>query len=142
MSQLLAIRPSLRIGLLLLALTAAILLLMARLGGSPRGLTALPLLDFVEYWAAGRLNVHGENPYDPVQVEQLERSVGRDREGILMWNPPWTLALVMPLGLLDCRVAHLLWLCLHLVVLVWCSDALWRLYDGDVENRMQARMLT
>jgi hypothetical protein len=25
----------------------------------------LPIDGFVEYWAAGRLNAHGENPYDP-----------------------------------------------------------------------------
>lgn len=141
MPQLPTMRSSLRLGLLLLALTAATLLLFARLNSSPRGLTSLSLLDFAEYWAAGRLNLHGENPYDPVQVEQLERSVGRDKDGILMWNPPWTLALVMPLGLLDCRVAHLLWLGLHLIVVVWCADALWRVYGGAAATRMQARML-
>lgn len=141
MRQLLAMRSSLRLGLLLLALTAASLLLFSRLNSAPRGLSSLALLDFVEYWAAGRLNLHGENPYDPVQVDQLERSVGRDKDGILMWNPPWTLALVMPLGLLDCRVAHVFWLGLHLMVLVWCADALWRVYGGAAETRMQARML-
>jgi hypothetical protein len=141
MSQPLAASSPQRLGVLVLALAGALLLLFVQLKGSPRGLTALPLYDFVEYWAAGRLNAHGDNPYDPVQVEQLERSVGRDSGGILMWNPPWTLALVMPLGLLDCRVAHLLWLGLHLIVLVWCSDALWRVYGGPPERRMQARML-
>jgi hypothetical protein len=35
----------------------------------------------------------------------------------------------------------LLWLCLHLIVLVWCSDALWRQYCGPAETRMQARLL-
>ena len=133
MSQLSAIHPSLRVSLLVLALIAALAIMWVQLGSSSRGLTSLPLYDFVEYWAAGRLNLHGENPYDPARVEELERSVCVDGQVILMWNPPWTLALVMPLGLLDCRAAHLLWLCVHLVVLIWCMNALWRLYGGAAE---------
>jgi hypothetical protein len=135
MFHLLATRSSLRLVLLLILLTAATLLLLAQLGGSPRGLISLPLLDFVEYWAAGRLNVHGENPYNPERIQELEREAGRTSEGILMWNPPWTLPLVMPLGLLDCRAAHLLWLTLHFAVLAWCTDALWRLYGGSASRR-------
>lgn len=136
-----AIRPSRRIWLWVMALVAASGAMLVQLGGSARGLTALPLHDFVEYWAAGRLNAHGENPYDPERIHQLEREVGRTSEGILMWNPPWTLPLVMPLGLLDCRVAHLLWLALQFAVLAWCADALWRLYGGDVSRRWLAWLL-
>ena len=135
MSQSLPVRTSLRAGLLLFALAAALVLLPIQQNGSGRGLSSLPLLDFVGYWAAGRLNVHGENPYDPERVEQLERAAGRDDEGIVMWNPPWALPLVMPLGLLDCRSARLLWLTLHLLVLVGCADALWRLYGGPATQR-------
>jgi hypothetical protein len=138
MSQLSAARRSLRLSLLFLALIASLAILWLQLGGSPRGLTALPFYDFVEYWAAGRLNLHGENPYDPAQVQELEHSVGITSEAILMWNPPWTLALVMPLGLLDCRDARLLWMCVHLAVLIWCIDSLWRLYGGNAEHRLHA----
>ncbi len=141
MSQLSAIRPAVRLGLLFLALIAASAILWIQHSGSSRGLTALPLFDFVEYWAAGRLNLHGENPYDPARVEELERSVGVDSEAILMWNPPWTLPLVMPLGLLDCGVARLLWMCLHLAVLIGCIDILWRLYGGAAEHRLRACIL-
>ncbi len=101
----------------------------------------MPLHDFVEYWAAGQLNLQGENPYDPERVHQLEREAGRSSEGILMWNPPWTLALVMPLGLLDCRTAHLLWLALQFAVIAWCTDALWRLYGGATGRRWLAWLL-
>src|SRR2546425_7820696 len=62
----------------------------------------LPPDDFVEYWAAGRLNASGENPYDPDRLVPLERETGRDvDEAGMMWNPPWTLTLAMPFGLLD-----------------------------------------
>jgi hypothetical protein len=58
-----------------------------------------------------------------------------------MWNPPWTLPLVMPLGLLDCRTAHLLWLALQFVAVLWGTDALWRHYRGAVERRGLAWLL-
>jgi hypothetical protein len=137
MSQLLAMRPSRRRGLLGVGLTAALVLLLVQIGGS----SALPLYDFVEYWAAGRLNVHGENPYDPQRIHELEREAGRDDDAILMWNPPWTLPLVMPLGLLDCHTAHLLWLALLFAAIVTSADALWRLYDGPLAQRWIAWLL-
>ena len=64
-------------------------------------------------------------------MHDLERAAGRSEDGILMWNPPWTLPLVLPFGLLSVRAAHLLWLILQLGVLVFCADRLWRLYGGD-----------
>jgi hypothetical protein len=124
-----------RFRVLLVGLLAAILVLFAQVGWPPRGLTGMPLHDFVEYWAAGYLNLHGENPYDPDRIQELEQAVGRDTPGILMWNPPWTLSLVMPLGLLSCRTAHLVWLLVHFLVLAWCADALWRRYGGPLEQR-------
>jgi hypothetical protein len=127
--------------LLALALAVAVVVLLVQLHGSARGLTTLPLHDFVEYWAAGRLNVHGDNPYEPERIQQLEREAGRTSDGILMWNPPWTLALVMPLGLLDVRTAHLLWLALQFAVLAWCADVLWRLYGGPAARRGVAWLL-
>jgi hypothetical protein len=139
MSQPLIARPSLRVGLLTFALGIALLLLVQ--GGAARGLTSVPLLDFVGYWAAGRLNAQGENPYDVERVEQVEQAAGREGDGIVMWNPPWALPLVMPLGLLDCHTARLLWLALHLAVLVGCAEALWRLYGGTVARRGLAWLL-
>ncbi len=141
MSQSLPARRSARPWLLLAALVVAVVIMGVQMRGPARGLTALPLLDFVEYWAAGHLNVHGENPYDPERIEELERQTGRTSDGILMWNPPWTLPLVMPLGLLDCRTAHLLWLALQFAVVLWCADALWRHYGGPVSRRGLAWLL-
>jgi glycosyl transferase family 87 len=102
---------------------------------APQSLLGLPLYDFVEYWAAGRLTLQGENPYDIDRMEQLQREAGRTDEGILMWNPPWTLPVVLPLALFDVRVARLVWLGLHLLVLGFCADRLWRLYGGAADFR-------
>jgi hypothetical protein len=66
--------------------------------------------DFLEYWAAGRLNLRGENPYDPQNLLAEQRTVQPDRaNAVMMWNPPPSLALYMPLGLLPAKWASLLW---------------------------------
>ncbi len=135
MARLATFRPSRMFWLIVLAFAATLTVLILPLVGSS-GLTALPMHDFVEYWAAGRLNVHGENPYDVDRVQELEREAGREADTILMWNPPWTLPLVMPLGLLECRTAHLLWLAVLLAAVVWSADALWKLYGGASEHRL------
>lgn len=66
--------------------------------------------DYVEYWAAGRLNLEGKNPYSADLLLPLERDAGRDTdEAVMMWNPPWTLAIAMPLGAMPARVGQLVW---------------------------------
>jgi hypothetical protein len=89
------------------------------------------LQDFVEYWAAGRANLDRENPYDAAVVYRHERAVSPElTAAIMMWNPPWTLTIVMPFALLPARLGFVLWLGLHLVVILVCADGLWRNYGG------------
>ncbi len=96
--------------------------------------TLLPPDDFVEYWAAGHLNAQGRNPYDPDALLPLQRVAGRDTdEAIMMWNPPWTLAWVMPFGLAQPRLAQLLWLAMGGVLLLWGSDRIW-LWSGGASQ--------
>ncbi len=122
-------------------LTAAgVLLAAAVLGGQVRQLLADPSVwppdDFVEYWAAARLTLTGGNPYDPAQLLPLQRGAGRATdEAVMMWNPPWSLTAVLPLGLLPAREAQLLWLAVNLVAAGWCGDRLWLRYGGDPARR-------
>jgi hypothetical protein len=132
--------PRLRLVGLGLALVAAVLGLALQ-GRASGGLQALPMHDFVEYWAASRLLLEGSNPYDPEQVHELERQAGHTEEGFLMWNPPWALPLVLPLGLLPVRTAHLLWLLFHLALVVGCAAALWHVYGGPSSRRVLALLL-
>jgi hypothetical protein len=120
-----------------LALIVAVLLLQGRsLLARP---DFLPLDDFVEYWAAGHLNALGQNPYDPESVHKLQDDIGRGADfPIMMWNPPWTLSLAMPLGLLPAPLARLLWFIAHLGLLAFCADSLWRLYGGPPRLRWLA----
>jgi Glycosyltransferase family 87 len=70
--------------------------------------------DFISYWAAGSLAVHGGNPYDPEAVRQLEVGVGRAPGAmvLVMRNPPVALPLVAPLGFLSPKAALIAWLIL------------------------------
>jgi hypothetical protein len=101
----------------------------------PQSGPSLPLHDFVEYWAAGQLLAAGENPYDSARIHELELQAGRTEDAILMWNPPWVLPFVLPLGWLPVHTAHLLWLGVQLAALLLSADLLWRHYDGDPERR-------
>jgi len=101
--------------------------------------SVFPPDDFVEYWAAGHLNAFGQNPYDGSLLLPLEREAGRDTdEPVMMWNPPWTLSLAMPIGMLKARAAQFLWLAVSLALVAGCADRLWALYGGPVGRRWVA----
>jgi len=110
------------------------------LTGQVRQLLADPTIwppdDFVEYWAAARLTLTGQNPFDGNLLLPLQQAAGRDtQDAIMMWNPPWSLPVVLPLGLLPAREAQLLWLLVNLVVSGFCADRLWLLLGGDRSRR-------
>jgi hypothetical protein len=128
----------------------AAVLLIQQVGRLLADRTIMPPDDFVEYWAAGRLNAQGENPYQADILLPLEKEAGRvsfpvDSSGhesaVMMWNPPWTLTVVMPLGLLDARLGQLLWLLLQLGVIFFCADWTWSYYQGPAGYRWLAWVL-
>lgn len=94
--------------------------------------------DFVEYWAAGRLNLTGGNPYAADQLLPLERAAGRDAEALIMWNPPYTLAVVMPLALFPYPLSRLLWLLLSIAMTLLASRWTWALFGGRVVQHRYA----
>jgi hypothetical protein len=100
--------------------------------------------DYVEYWAAGKLNRLGQNPYDPLLLYPLERFEALRTEmddeafgptinekAVMMWNPPWTLVVAQPLGMLKPRVGQFVWLGISFSILIFCSLQLWRIYGGS-----------
>ncbi len=95
--------------------------------------------DYVEYWAAGRLAVTGGNPYSAEQLLPLQQAAGRDTdEAIMMWNPPYTLAVAMPLGLLPPRTGQVAWLLLSLLAVAASAVLLWKTYGGSEHKRWVA----
>lgn len=85
--------------------------------------------DFVDFWAASRLLIGGGNPFSPTEVLELQRSVGyNDPKPLLMWNPPWTLSFISPIGIMDYRVSEFIWLLLHVFFILLAAQILWSLY--------------
>lgn len=91
--------------------------------------------DSVQYWAAGRLLVSGENPYSADSVMALRFQVGSyaeyPQDAIpMMLYPPWTLPLLVPFGLLNYTISRLLWFVFHLVIIFFSARFIWHLYQG------------
>lgn len=85
--------------------------------------------DFLEYWASARLNLRGENPYDPERLLAEQQTVEPGRtKAVMMWNPPPALAVYMPLAPLRARWAALIWIALQLLAVMVACDLLWRVY--------------
>lgn len=142
MSQLVAARSPLRTGLLVLALAIAAVIMLWQLSGSAGGPTAWPLYDYVSFWAAGRLNLQGQDPYDPALLRALEKAAQPGAGDVLiMWPAPWALTLLMPFSILDAHVSHLLWLALQFAVLACTVDWAWRLFGGPRRLRWLAWLL-
>ena len=92
---------------------------------------AIPVDDFVAYWAASRLQLQGLNPYSPSEILTVERAVGmQGDEPLIMLNPPWTLAFLLPFGFLDYPAGRLAWLLLALLCVFLSAHWLWLVYQG------------
>lgn len=77
------------------------------------------LRDSVAYWAAGRLLISHQNPYDHNAVLRLEKAQGyRDDRPLILRTPPWSLFVVTPLGLLKPFWAWSAWIALSLACLI------------------------
>ena len=67
--------------------------------------------DFISYWAAGRLAITGNHPYDRASIFALELRNGFDRsKPLLPRTPPWSLWFMLPLGFLPLGWAWTVWL--------------------------------
>jgi hypothetical protein len=128
---------------LLAASLIAGLAMTAQLARDPHGLLGLPLYDYVAFWAAGRLNAAGEDPYDPARLEALERQANPATVDVLvMWPAPWALTLLAPFTRLGPQVGHLLWQLAQLAVLLAAVEILWRLQGAEPGQRWVAWLLT
>ena len=92
--------------------------------------------DSIQYWAAGRLFLHGQNPYDFDAVLELEKQQGyKENRPLVLRTPPWSLFMVLPLGLFDAFWAWTLWIALSLGSLLLAMRLCWKMYGGGVVQR-------
>jgi Glycosyltransferase family 87 len=113
-----------------LALLGALSVLLFQQLQKSTSIRTWPVDDFVEYWAAARLQLAAMNPYSPDELFHLQKAVGwSESNPVMMWNPPWALALVLPFGAFDYSMARSLWFFFHLAVLFVCVAAGQRIYE-------------
>ncbi len=89
--------------------------------------------DSIAYWAAARLLLHRQNPYDIGTVLQLERQQGYGEEKpLVLRTPPWSLFLVLPLGAMSAFSAWVTWVGVSLAAFVFALRLCRKLYDSPI----------
>jgi hypothetical protein len=85
--------------------------------------------DFISYWAAAHLLVHGQDPYDFQSVRALEVAVGRDpaEQVLLMRNPPLAFFMVVPFGWMGPKAGVIVWMFALIGALALVTYLLWQL---------------
>jgi hypothetical protein len=96
--------------------------------------------DFSQFWAAGRLDLSGENPYDPDRIGDIKSRLSGLNETpkivSIAYNPPWAVPIFMVLSLIDYPLSRLIWLLLSVLILMYCASRIWRLYGGAERLRL------
>ncbi len=94
-------------------------------------------VDFTEYWSASRLLLKGENPYSIEAMWRIQSALPDwpYDHPVKLYNPPWVLSLILPLGFLPYGAARLVWLIFSTGVILLCLDMCWRLFQGPRKRR-------
>jgi hypothetical protein len=92
--------------------------------------------DFLEYFAAGSVYLRGGNPYSAADLLALERQIDREKpEALMMFNPPWTLILILPFCMLPFELARALWIFSLALILLFSANWIWRSCGGHPAQR-------
>lgn len=91
--------------------------------------------DYLQYWSAEQLLVHGGNPYDTDATLKLERSVGfKENSPLITLSPPVAFFFAIPLGWVDANTGLRIWLLVLLVCLLASVWLVW-LWEGRPGTR-------
>ena len=99
-------------------------------------------MDFAAFWTAGKIGLAGGNVYDGAAVREVQSGIGLNTTAIMMWNPPWALTLVLPLGWFPFRTAYAIWVLVNIGLLIASALLLWRGLGGPPRYRGLALLLT
>jgi hypothetical protein len=92
----------------------------------------LKINDFIEYWSSSRLITHGQNPYDPASLLQVQRMAGlQASQPIMYYLPPWAFTFIIPFSMLSFFSAQVLWLLFNICLLLVCINISWKIYGGE-----------
>jgi Glycosyltransferase family 87 len=85
--------------------------------------------DSIEYWTVSHLLLHHQNPYDIEKIFTVERNHGyKEDQPLVLLTPPWSLFMILPLGLINPLWGWVLWLALSVTSLILAMRLCWRLY--------------
>ena len=99
--------------------------------------------DSIAYWAAANLLVHHQNPYSASGVLDLQQRQGYSADKpLVLRTPPWSLWMVLPLGLLDAYWAWVAWLGILLASLILSMRISWRMYGDSAARPPTVFLLT
>jgi hypothetical protein len=91
--------------------------------------------DYLEYWSAEQLYVHGANPYDIAATLKMERSAGFDKSpALITLSPPVAFFFAQPLGWVGAKNGLSLWLIFLFACLLISIWLLWALH-GRPDSR-------
>src|SRR5690349_5231557 len=94
--------------------------------------------DSIAYWAAGKLLIHGENPYSPDRVFELQHEQGlTESKPRMLRPPPWSTWMILPLGIGNAYYAWAIWIAASVIALAISVRICWQLY-GDSSPRPPA----
>ena len=86
---------------------------------------------FHRYWAAARLNLLGQDPYDAAAMLATQQAAGFTQGSpVMMYNPPWVLVLAYPFALLDWPAARLAGFIVQTIVVLVSAERLGRMLGG------------
>jgi Glycosyltransferase family 87 len=94
--------------------------------------------DYLEYWSAGQLLKHGQNPYDWNATLRLERNVGfNDYPALMSLSPPVAMFFLLPLGWVDANTGLICWMLALMACTVASVWLIW-LMLGKPDSRYHA----
>ncbi len=137
-------RSTTRIAFLAIALVALVAILGFQFAESFDDAKIFRPVDYMEYDAAARATLAGRNAYDGAVIYEYQLRIqaklppiGNEAGGvtqyadpIMMWNPPWTLPLALPLGLVHWRAGQLIWTAANLLAVILSGVLLGKIYGG------------
>jgi len=99
--------------------------------------------DTFQYWAAGKLFLSGDNPYDYENLSALKETIGfkstvsEDAISMMLY-PPWIFPLLIPFSISTYTTSRFLWLFFHIIIVFLSSRRIWYLYRGPKKYEILA----
>jgi hypothetical protein len=79
----------------------------------------------------GWLLHQGENPYDERSLFLIEKAAGWSQpEAVILWNPPWALAILIPFSFLPFIYAKWIWIAVNGFLILFIGDYWWKASGG------------